>query len=215
MGSRSRRGLGAFEVTAGDLKPSLRDGEDFARRVQALAPKRGRRDWPSLAGVRVLTGPTRGQPLAAWRAAVEAMRGVRSPDRRAGKERPCPELRGDWQALVRGERLRSANAALGLPLHYQSAPGSRERARFALEPKVEGRRNANRFPSPVHLTVVPTARGYLPAMVALTPPDAPHQIEVKGRRAHPGGTIDHGGLAIFCDAIGRRDGWTLHTPEGT
>ncbi len=207
IGSRSRRGLGAFFVENDPWRPPGSAGE-LAADIAALAPSGGGRAWPTLAGARVLTGPLRSDAMGAWREAVKGMQAVRSRDPHATGPHPCPALAADWKRLIAGTRsIVSANAALGLPLPYQSGPHHKPKRRFTLE--VAGRGGGARFPSPVQVSVVPVGRDYLPVMVALTVRDRPDFV-VK-ERGNQSGRIDPEGLDLFCEAVGGLEGWTLHS----
>lgn len=224
IGGRTRRGFGGVLDVKGVRVGPVDGGEGLLARLEALAPKKARRSWPSLGGARVLWGPPCEGAARAHAAALAAMRCVRmhDPERKSAAEmavkRPW-ELGADWPVLkgtspeVREGRadirLPGFRAALGLPIQFKSGDTGE---RYTIRPRD---RQVNRLPSPVILRVVPLRGGgqFLPCMVVLRP-WATVPILGDGPAGRSRGETEDRGVEIFADAVGRLPGWTSRELKG-
>lgn len=211
VGSRSRRGAGSLHCTRGEdskgqeLIPAIAGPEDYLRRLLDLAPEDAApRDWPSLAGVRVLWGPGNSDAVEAWREAAGAMKRVRSGSKDAKK---VPRRLGtDWKSISGYQSgFSSRNAALGLPIGYNQHEWT-----VNVDEKNEG----NRFPSPVWMRVVPVgadraSRKYHPVMVVLTAPHPQELLQAKKKKGPRNTAVfDPARLDVFVDAIEALAEWS-------
>lgn len=205
IGGRSRRGAGSVWWSGGfELPDSI---EAYVRLWRALVPQRETAPWPTLANGALIVGPGRGAAERAWAEGLDGMRDVRaSQDVRA----PFVSMRGedlfwwkrrDYIPICNGRTFRSARAALGLPIRFNSKGAG-----------FRGVLNAdahNRYPSPIHLKVVQLDGLYHPVFIVLRGP-APNVLKAGSST----GELDRNGLDEFIKLAARLPDWKLHDLGG-
>jgi CRISPR-associated protein Cmr1 len=206
IGSRTRRGLGAVDAVHDELRPALSTMDELVAAIAALAPPEAPRRWASLGGASIAWGAAVGDPMQAWKVAVDTMKGLRmstnhGQTRPAGFPVPFNWHDDDYVDFVAGRRFRSRRAALGLPLQFQSWGGGPRRF---MGPQTGG----DRAPSPIHLRPVRVGDRWYPMMAVLRVPH-PDRVQIGGRGVAPvQGTVDPSGVDLFLADLDRVPGWT-------
>ncbi|WP_456411453.1 type III-B CRISPR module RAMP protein Cmr1 [Oceanithermus sp.] len=206
IGARTRRGLGALDVLENENRSHwLPKNPDTVPGWLNLPSADGTREWPLLAGAKLVVGPdlnsqvnTKRKPGKDQKQVLEAWRELGRFWARFRKGHVGPgvsyrptgrSLWGDYETLkkLKGKEKRVALAKpfLGLPIVYQSFRG---KAAFSgtLEAAAEG---GARMASPVIIKPISFANGEVrPAVLLLSTP-APARLRISGSK-HADGSYD-------------------------
>ncbi len=183
--------------------------------LDELAPPRGSRPWPSLAGARAawLRDCVQSRPGQAVDKALESFKALRGMESLGGTRfdgsKRIPAAQNDWLRVRGGKPMDDAfTPALGMPLMYRSSNNHLSGV-TKIEP-LQG----DRLPSPIHIRPVPTKGGWAPVIIALRPWYT-GRIQAKNRAmGDQRGSLDPRAIDILLAEMAQR-GWEIGQPRET